>query len=113
MLWVALPMEHSNLENSIGFWYVAPNVSTMTLLMMQKAPLLIFDAATALMIGRIVAAYHSAQAAQQAVLLWLINPYVTGRLVVTASSSYPTTIKSSSTTQIFCCLSVSLSVGGT
>ena len=64
LLWVTLPVEHSSLENSIGFWYIAPNVSTMTLLMMQKAPLLIFDAATAVMIGRIVAAYRSAQVAQ-------------------------------------------------
>jgi uncharacterized membrane protein len=76
-LWVALPMEHASLLNSIGFWYIMPNVSTMTLLMMQKAPLLIFDAATAVMIGRIVATYRSAHVAQQAVLLWLINPYVT------------------------------------
>jgi uncharacterized membrane protein len=77
MLWLALPTEHSSLGNSIGFWYIAPNVGTMTLLMMQKAPLLIFDAAVALMIGRIVAAYRSPQLAQKAVVLWLINPYVT------------------------------------
>jgi hypothetical protein len=77
LLWVALPIEHSSLENSIGFWYIAPNVSTMTLLMMQKAPLLIFDAATALMIGRIVTTYRSAHVAQQAILLSLINSYVT------------------------------------
>lgn len=77
MLWGALPMNHPNLENTIGFWYVVPNASTITLLMMQKAPLLIFDAATAVMIGRIVAEYASAKVAQQAVLLWLANPYIT------------------------------------
>jgi hypothetical protein len=77
ILWAALPIEHLSLRNTIGFWYVTPNTSTMTLLMMQKAPLLIFDAATAVMIGRIVAAYVSPKAAQQAVLLWLANPYVT------------------------------------
>jgi len=76
-LWALLPMEHPSLNSSIGFWYVTPNVSIMTLLMMQKAPLLIFDAATALVIGRIVATHRSPHLAQQAVLLWLINPYVT------------------------------------
>jgi uncharacterized membrane protein len=77
LLWLALPMQHSSLANTFGFWYITPNVSTMTLFMMEKAPLLIFDAATAVMIGRIVTTYGSAKLAQQAVLLWLINPYVT------------------------------------
>lgn len=76
-LWAALPIERTDLGNSIGFWYITPNAGTMTLLMMQKAPLLIFDAATALMIGKFVARYRSARVAQQAVLLWLVNPYVT------------------------------------
>jgi hypothetical protein len=76
-LWALLPTQHSSVGTSIGFWYVVPNVSTMTLLMMQKAPLLIFDAATAVMIGRVVGTYCSAHVAQQAVLFWLINPYVT------------------------------------
>ena len=76
-LWIALPMQHVNLENSIGFWYIVPNVSTATLLMMQKTPLLVFDAATAVVIGRVVTEYRSAKIARGAVLLWLINPYVT------------------------------------
>jgi hypothetical protein len=45
--------------------------------MMQKMPLVVFDAATAVMIGRIVADYRSPQLAHSVVLLWLINPYVT------------------------------------
>jgi len=77
LLWAALPIGHVSVEYNIGFWYIRPNLSTSLLLMMQKAPLLAFDAATAVMIGRIVAAYRSAHVAQQAVLLWLINPYVT------------------------------------
>jgi hypothetical protein len=77
VLWTALPMAHSSLEQNIGLWYITPNLSVTTLLMMQKAPLLIFDAATAVMIGRVVAEYRSPQAAAGAVLLWLINPYVT------------------------------------
>ena len=76
-LWAVLFMQHTSLENSIGYWYIAPNLSVTALLMMQKAPLLIFDAATAVMIGRVVAEYGSAHAARGAVLLWLINPYVT------------------------------------
>jgi len=76
-LWALIPIKHPSLQSSVGFWYVTPNVSIMALLMMQKAPLLIFDAATALVIGRIVATHRSPHLAQQAVLLWLINPYVT------------------------------------
>jgi len=77
LLWAVLFMPHSSLDASIGYWYITPNLSLAALLMMQKAPLLIFDAATALMIGRVVAEYRSPQVAGSAVLLWLINPIVT------------------------------------
>jgi len=76
-LWAVLFMQHSSLENSIGYWYITPSLSVTALLMMQKAPLLIFDAATAVMIGGVVAEYRSPHVAGGAILLWLANPYVT------------------------------------
>lgn len=76
-LWLTLPFEHPALEKMIGFWHFTPDPSVILLLLMQKAPLLLFDAATAIMIWKVVARDYSALLAEQATILWLANPFVT------------------------------------
>lgn len=76
-VWLVLPILHPRLQDAIGFWYFRPSPSIILLIAMQKAPLLVVDAATALTIRTVVNQYRGAPFGNQAMILWLANPYVT------------------------------------
>ena len=76
-LWLLLPIGHPLLQDSLGHWYFLPSLSIMLLIAMEKAPLLAFDAATALTMRTIVSHYRGPSLGNQAMILWLANPYVT------------------------------------
>jgi len=76
-LWLLLPIGHPLLQDALGQWYFLPSPSTLLLIAMEKAPLLAFDAATALTMRIIVSHYRGPSLGNQAMILWLANPYVT------------------------------------
>jgi hypothetical protein len=75
--WLLLPIDHPLLQDALGHWYFFPSLSIMLLIAMEKAPLLGFDAATALTMRTIVSHYRGPSLGNQAMILWLFNPYVT------------------------------------
>jgi hypothetical protein len=76
-IWLVLPIAHPPLQEMIGFWYFRPSLSITLLIAMEKAPLLFFDAATALAIRTVVNQLRGPAYANHAMVLWLTNPYVT------------------------------------
>jgi len=75
--WLLLPISHPPLQDALGHWYFLPSLSVILLIAMQKTPYLVFDAATALTIRTIVSQYRGTSLGNQAMILWLANPYVT------------------------------------
>ncbi len=76
-IWLTLPIDHPRLQDAIGFWYFRPSPSIMLLIAMQKAPLLAFDAGTALTMRTVLNHYRGPASGNHAMVLWLANPYVT------------------------------------
>lgn len=75
--WLLLPIAHPLLQDALGHWYFLPSPSIMLLIALEKAPLLAFDAAIALTMRTIVSHYRGPSLGNQAMILWLANPYVT------------------------------------
>jgi hypothetical protein len=76
-VWRILPIEHPPIKSMIGFWYFVPSLSSHTLILILKFPLILFDILCAILLYKIALSFTcSFQKLMLASILWLGNPYI-------------------------------------